>query len=146
MVLIRHSILKRLYQTTIYKVYYFTIVYRNEMKTVWVYKDWIFPRCFKIQIYTFHLNIAAAMGALIKWLKSIVSVCNEKMGEPYRKCIGSFDSAHQRCKYVLNWFSWNNLIILLFIYNKAWYNKKSFKLDLIYSILLLKFGKKSNSK
>ncbi|XP_021355764.1 DC-STAMP domain-containing protein 2-like, partial [Mizuhopecten yessoensis] len=53
------------------------------------------------------VEIAASIGRVLSWLKSIVIVCNNKMGEPYRKCTSAFDKAEHNCREMLGWFfSW----------------------------------------
>ena len=40
----------------------------------------------------------AAVARVKSWLRSFVTECNEKMGTPYRKCIGAISDAVDRCK------------------------------------------------
>jgi hypothetical protein len=42
---------------------------------------------------------------VFKWLYSLVDICNEKMGEPYRKCKKAFDDAYNDCSDSLSIFS-----------------------------------------
>ncbi|XP_069113575.1 DC-STAMP domain-containing protein 2-like [Argopecten irradians] len=49
-------------------------------------------------------EIAAAIGRVFSWLSSIVDICNEKMGEPYHKCTGTFNTAENNCREMLGWF------------------------------------------
>lgn len=38
------------------------------------------------------------------WLKSITDICNDKMGDPYYKCLEKFDEATKSCKEKLGVF------------------------------------------
>ncbi|CAG2196969.1 unnamed protein product [Mytilus edulis] len=46
-------------------------------------------------------EIAAVLGRALKWLGNIVNTCNEKMGQPFRRCNKAFETAFTRCKAVL---------------------------------------------
>ena len=35
---------------------------------------------------------------MFKWLWSLVDICNDRMGEPYRKCKRAFDDAYHDCR------------------------------------------------
>ena len=41
---------------------------------------------------------------VFKWLFSLVDICNERMGAPYRKCKKSFDDAYRDCRDRLGFF------------------------------------------
>ncbi|KAK7484477.1 hypothetical protein BaRGS_00024233 [Batillaria attramentaria] len=43
-------------------------------------------------------EICAAVAKVFKWLYSLVDICNEKMGAPYRKCKKAFDDAYSDCR------------------------------------------------
>ena len=45
--------------------------------------------------------VAAVLGRALKWLGNIVNTCNEKMGQPFRRCNKAFETAFTRCKYVI---------------------------------------------
>ncbi|XP_046552587.1 DC-STAMP domain-containing protein 2-like [Haliotis rubra] len=49
-------------------------------------------------------EIGEAIGRVLDWLKSIVSICNHNMGAPYRRCRKSFDEAIQDCRNRLGVF------------------------------------------
>ncbi|XP_025077532.1 DC-STAMP domain-containing protein 2-like isoform X2 [Pomacea canaliculata] len=49
-------------------------------------------------------EIASAIAKVFKWLYNIVDICNEQMGEPYKKCTKVFDDAYKDCSRRLGVF------------------------------------------
>ncbi|XP_033753894.1 DC-STAMP domain-containing protein 2-like [Pecten maximus] len=62
-------------------------------------------------------EIAASIARVFAWLKSIVTICNDKMGAPFRKCTSAFETAEHNCKETLGWFfDWICGIVTAFKY------------------------------
>ncbi|XP_052098978.1 DC-STAMP domain-containing protein 2-like [Mytilus californianus] len=49
-------------------------------------------------------EIAAVLDRALKWLGNIVNICNEKMGQPFKRCNKAFETAFRRCKDALGIF------------------------------------------
>lgn len=46
-------------------------------------------------------ELVASINRLFSWLSNMVNVCNDKMLEPYQKCIASFKAANQECREIV---------------------------------------------
>ncbi|CAG5132396.1 unnamed protein product, partial [Candidula unifasciata] len=46
-------------------------------------------------------EIMAMIGRLFRWLYGMVDICNDRMGQPYRRCKRAFDNAFDKCVDVM---------------------------------------------
>jgi len=56
--------------------------------------------------FSFLFTLGAAIMRVGEWLSSMVGVCNEKVGAPYKKCRQIFNDAARECRdiFILNFF------------------------------------------
>ncbi|XP_059165100.1 DC-STAMP domain-containing protein 2-like [Physella acuta] len=61
-------------------------------------------------------EIVAIVGRVFEWLRNMVNVCNDNLGQPYRKCKKAFDDGYRDCCNAMSIFDFVCGIVTLVSY------------------------------